>query len=120
MGLQPVLETDTVMVLARGIESSNDNDVLICTWTKFRIASSCRSYFTFVVIQVVVRVNLLVTKRPHATDLDSSAALIYPTTSPHPKAPPPPDHCPCKKEYQTHTSQQYLHQQISHPQNASP
>jgi hypothetical protein len=39
MDLQPVQETDTVMALARGIESSNDNDVLICTWTKCRHVS---------------------------------------------------------------------------------
>jgi hypothetical protein len=39
MGLQPVLETDTVMALARGIEPSDDNDVQTCTWTKLRLVS---------------------------------------------------------------------------------
>jgi hypothetical protein len=40
MGLQqPVLETDTVMALARGIESSNVDDVLTCTRTKLRLVS---------------------------------------------------------------------------------
>jgi hypothetical protein len=36
---QPVLETDTAMALARGIESSNDNDVLKRTRTKLRLVS---------------------------------------------------------------------------------
>jgi hypothetical protein len=39
MDLQPVLEMDTVTALARGIESSIDNDVLVCTWTESRLVS---------------------------------------------------------------------------------
>jgi hypothetical protein len=46
MGLQPVLEMDTVMALARGIESSNDHNVIVCTWTKSDVSASYRNYLT--------------------------------------------------------------------------